>query len=264
VVDRLPLDVAGEDAHYLAVNKPVGATTAPSHRWQGGSMVNRVLGYTGREPFGVHRLDQNTSGLLLFAKSSAAARAAHVQFRARSVTKVYLAICVGVPRQLACTVDAPIGRHPTERIARMVCPDGKPAVTDFEVVATSPDVDLAGPGAAGALMDGAATGNLRGACLVRCVPHTGRTHQIRVHLAHIGHPIVGDEVYGLTGPWIGRQALHAFSLAMQHPAGGGGGGGGRVTFTAGLHGDMQRALEQLGLALPPALARQAAQGMSWA
>jgi 23S rRNA pseudouridine1911/1915/1917 synthase len=258
VVDREALEVAGEDGEYLAVNKPAGATTAPAHRWQGGSMVNRVLGHTGREPFGIHRLDQNTSGLLLFAKSSEAARAAHKQFRERTVAKVYLAICVGVPAARTATVDAPIGRHPREQVARMVCPAGKPALTDFEVVARSPGVDLAALGAPGALMDAAAAEHLRGVSLVRCMPHTGRTHQIRVHLAHLGHPILGDEIYGLTGPWIGRQALHAFSLAMQHPR-----EGRRVTFAARLHGDMQAALEQLGLQLPEELAAQAAQGMSW-
>jgi 23S rRNA pseudouridine1911/1915/1917 synthase len=246
VVDHDPLDIAAEDDHFLAVNKPVGVTTAPAHRWQGGSMVNRVLGYLGREPWGIHRLDQNTSGLLLFAKSVEAAREASRQFRERSVTKTYLAVCVGVPQQSPVTVDGAIGRHPEEQVARMVCEDGLPALTDFEVVCSNPDVDLSVEGQPGGLMDDKARQHLKGVSLVKCTPHTGRTHQIRVHLAHLGHPIVGDEIYGLQGPWIGRQGLHAYSLTLQHP----GRGGEEVTLTAALHEDMQQALDVLGLRLP--------------
>ena len=125
------------------------------------------------------------------------------------------------------------------RIARRVAPSGKPAVTEFCVLAASPGADLS-PGTPAALA--AAPLPAAGAALVHCEPLTGRTHQIRVHLAHAGHPIVGDDVYGLTGPWIARQALHAAALTVAHPR-----SGAPLRLAAPLPADMAAALGALGL-----------------
>jgi 23S rRNA-/tRNA-specific pseudouridylate synthase len=111
------------------------------------------------------------------------------------VRKAYTAVCVGVPMEATFAVGAPIGEHPREKVARRVAPDGLPALTSFTLLASNPAFDLETGGVAGRLMDGGLT--LRGSSLLRCEPHSGRTHQIRVHLAHAGHPIIGDEMYGL-------------------------------------------------------------------
>jgi hypothetical protein len=201
--------------------------------------------------------------------------------RERKVQKEYLAITVGVPPQSSFTVDAPIDRHPTFDTARRIAESGKPAQTDFIVVSANPDYDLRKAVALGnssnsssnsstsgssqyvELQEGElfserggvsgseAREGLRGVALVRCFPKTGRTHQIRLHLAHLGHPLVGDEVYGVTGGWIGRQALHARALELRHPL-----SGEVKRFVAPLHDDFTAALEMLGLQLPAEAAGQ--------
>lgn len=189
--------------------------------------------------------------------------------RARTVSKYYLALAVGRPQQprprnavaapasgADFRIDAPIGQHPGVKAARAVVPErgarsdgGKPAVTDVSVLSANPAANLlAAAGSRPALLlheqPLPQEGGLTGAFLVRCAPRTGRTHQIRVHMAHVGHPLVGDELYGVQGPWIDRQALHAHSLTLQHPV-----NGRQLTFTAPPPDDFVRAAEALGL--PP-------------
>jgi len=144
----------------------------------------------------VHRLDKDTSGLLVVAKTEAALRHLQAEIAAKRATRDYLALVWGRPSPAAGTIEAPIGRDPRRRTRMAVRPDGRPAVTRYRVLEVFPEA---------ALLE------------VRLV--TGRTHQIRVHCAHIGHPVVGDPVYGRRrNPWgLQRQALHAFRLAFTHP-----------------------------------------------
>jgi 23S rRNA-/tRNA-specific pseudouridylate synthase len=292
------LEVLLEDDDILAVSKPPGLNTAPVHRFRGGSMVNRCITHLGRPPFVVHRLDMDTSGVLLFAKTRHAATAVARQFRARSVAKWYLALCIGVPSEGTFEVDAPIGRHPTVQVARVVgdrgaggargagasagagagadadefgggvsrggegsdsggdgseggsasgCDDAlKPARTSFVVLATNLDADLASVATPGELFDPRHAANLRGACLLACRPHTGRTHQIRVHAQAAGHPLLGDELYGVVGPWLPRHGLHATALLLDHPSS----RARCLTLVAPLPDDMAAALRALQLAVP--------------
>lgn len=287
VADPEPLQVVWEDAHFLAVLKPPGLRSAPVHRFLGGSALNRMIGYLGYEPHLLHRLDMNTSGVLLAAKDRATASAAHAQFRTKAVSKAYLALALGAPRSSSFSVDGAIGQHPGVKVARQVAQGGQPALTDMEVqgwaggnallqvLSCNPGVQLhpavlagqppshssstnepsaatahtgVGAAAAGTMWGCAAPDPSsigQGCCLVCCRPVTGRTHQIRVHMAHAGHPLLGDEVYGLEGSWIGRQALHAWSLTLQHPA-----TAQPVTFTAPPPDDFAAAAAALGLVLP--------------
>ena len=227
--DHDPIDVIHEDDTLLGLNKPPFTITAPKHRFEGGSMVNRVYGNTGKLPFVVHRLDMNTSGVLLFAKSSKSASAMHEQFRNKTPRKTYLALVLGVPtwdRSEYTTIDAPIGQSPIEKVARTVVPaaaaDGKEAATEFKVLASSQSPVDFGPYKTAICMEPETKerfdrGEITHAALVECRPLTGRTHQIRVHLAHAGFPIIGDDLYGVTGPCIDRHALHAASIRFKHP-----------------------------------------------
>eukprot|EP00775_Hariotina_reticulata_P008614 gene8614-8795_t len=215
------LDVVCEDDDFVAVNKPVGFHTAPIH-----------------------------SGLLLFGKRREVVPGVAAQFREWKVQKEYLAITVGVPSQLSFTVDAAIDHHPTFDTARRIAASGKPAQTDFIVISSNLDYDLRQAEGElfkerGGVPGSEAREGLRGVALVRCFPKTGRTHQIRLHLAHLGHPLVGDEVYGVTGGWIRRQALHARALELSHPL-----SGELKRFVAPLHDDFSAALDMLGLQLP--------------
>ena len=260
--DHDPIEIIHEDDLLLCLNKPKFVITAPKHRYEGGSMVNRVLGTTGKLPFVVHRLDMNTSGVLLFAKSSEAASLMHEQFRNKTTRKTYLALVLGVPdweRGTYTTIEAPIGQSPLEKVARAVvtAADGgagaKDAATEFRVLASSQSpVDFGPEFQSARCMDPTTKqmldrGEIRHAALVECRPLTGRTHQIRVHLAHAGFPIIGDDLYGVTGPAIDRHALHAASIVFRHP--GEEAGDGRASFCvrAPLPDDMRRALDLLGM-----------------
>ncbi len=208
------LAVLYEDAALVALDKPPGLVVHPGAGRATGTLVHRLLarypelagvGGPGR-PGIVHRLDKDTSGLLLVARSDASYRALVRLFAGRGLDKRYLAIVHGAPRAPAGVVEAPIGRHPTERQRMAVRPGGRPARTGWRRVAA------AGPVA-----------------LLELELHTGRTHQIRVHLRHLGHPLVGDPVYGearerrLSGAaraalaGFGRPALHAWRLRLPHP-----------------------------------------------
>lgn len=160
---------------------------------------------------------------------------------------------VGVPQQQSFKIDAPIDRHPQHDTARRIAPTGKHAVTDVEVISVNPDFDLKACSIfavgelfheRGGIVGSEAREGLKGVALVRCFPRTGRTHQIRLHMAHVGHPLIGDELYGVTGDWISRQALHARALQLAHPL-----SGEQMRFVAPLHDDFKHALDLLGLTL---------------
>ncbi|KAL4424411.1 hypothetical protein ABPG77_005654 [Micractinium sp. CCAP 211/92] len=239
-----PVEVLYEDDDLIAVNKPPFVITAPKHRYIGGSMVNRIIGTMGFEPLTLHRLDMNTTGVVLFAKKKDIVDRVHAQFRRKTVRKQYLALAVGVPQQQHFTVDAPIDRDPEDVVARRVLPDGKPALTEFSVVESAAGADLASQGSPASRSDAALAAALQagGLSLVSCRPLTGRTHQIRVHLAHAGHAILGDDIYGVTGPWIGRHALHAAAITITHPR-----TGEPLTVRSPVPPDFLQAMAQLGL-----------------
>lgn len=188
-------------------------------------MVNRLIHHLGRPPYVLHRLDMNTSGVLVFAKEKAVVDQMAEQFRQRTAKKSYLAICIGIPLvqsgEDVIEIRAPIGHHPTVAVARVTydgnnggalstCDKGEAeggliqsAWTSVKVLSTNPDFEF-GETKGGLLFSGDPITS-KGCALVECWPHTGRTHQIRVHMQHIGHPLVGDELYGIEGPWIKRQ-----------------------------------------------------------
>lgn len=202
----IPLDIVYEDADVVVVNKPRGMVVHPAPGHPDGTLVNALLWHCGeslsgvggeRRPGIVHRIDKDTSGLIIAAKNDFAHLALSAQLADRSLSRVYEAVARGEFREEAGTVDAPIGRHPTERKRMAVTERGsRPAVTHWEVIA-----------------------RYRGWTHIRCRLETGRTHQIRVHMAYIGHPLLGDMVYGAKKPERGLegQCLHARELIFLHP-----------------------------------------------
>ena len=231
--ELMAIDVVYEDAHLLVVNKPAGLVVHPAPGNWSGTLLNGLM---GRDPGAaqvpragiVHRLDKDTSGLMVVARSRATMDALVRMIAARQVTRQYLALAHRPWGSAAKkTVDAPIGRDPRNRL-RMAVVDlalhaGKTAKTDIECLSN------------------AALG-----CLVRCTLHTGRTHQIRVHLAATGHPLVADALYGgLPAAGMERQALHAFRLAFTHPI-----IEQAMEFRAPLPADVSAALLDWGLVLP--------------
>uniref|UniRef100_UPI004027F042 RluA family pseudouridine synthase n=1 Tax=Candidatus Scatomorpha intestinigallinarum TaxID=2840923 RepID=UPI004027F042 len=202
----IPLDIVYEDADVVVVNKPRGMVVHPAPGHPDGTLVNALLWHCGeslsgvggeRRPGIVHRIDKDTSGLIIAAKNDFAHLALSAQLADRSLSRVYEAVARGEFREEAGTVDAPIGRHPTERKRMAVTERGsRPAVTRWEVIA-----------------------RYRGWTHIRCRLETGRTHQIRVHMAYIGHPLLGDMVYGAKKPERGLegQCLHARELKFLHP-----------------------------------------------
>lgn len=238
--DYEPIEILYEDDFILALNKPAHLITAPKHRFTGGSLLNRVIGNKGFAPHVIHRLDMNTTGVVVFAKDSASACRLHAHFRDKIPRKKYMALALGSPSWETNTVDAPIGNSSIEKVARAVVPDGKPAVTDFKVLATS-NVKFKDFKISPCSEEKIKSGDIPESCsLIQCEPQTGRTHQIRVHLAHAGHPIVGDDLYGITGPWIARHALHAAEISFPHPA-----HGNEVKIEAPLPPDFRKALSDL-------------------
>lgn len=204
----IPLDVLYEDEHLLAVNKAAGMVVHPGVGTGEDTLVHALLahcagGLSGvggvERPGIVHRLDKETSGVLLVAKSDPAHRGLSEQFAGRHLRKEYLALISGVPRLRCGAIERAIARHPVHRERMTVGEGGRPARTDWEVV------EIFGEKAA----------------LVRCRIHSGRTHQIRVHLKSIGHPLLGDRTYGWTQnprlPVPARVMLHAERIAFLHP-----------------------------------------------
>ena len=201
--EGIPLDVVYEDADLLIVNKAPGLPVHPGPGHPAGTLVNALLSHVPDlagvggvlRPGIVHRLDKDTSGLLVVAKHDRSLHALQAALKARVLTRTYLAIVHGHPPQEG-TIDAPIARHPKDRRRMAVVAGGRTAVTRYRVRRT-----------------------FRAASLVEITLLTGRTHQIRVHFAHIGHPVVGDPVYGRRRETWGmpRQALHAARLAFAHP-----------------------------------------------
>ena len=220
--EDIALEVLHEDSDLIVLNKPAGLVVHPAAgHWQG-TLVNALLHHCqglssigGEERPGiVHRLDKETSGCLVAAKNDAAHRALTRQFAGREVTKIYLALATGKFRETSGILEGAIGRHPIHRKKMTVLTGerGRAARTDYRVLRSV---------AAGAL--------------VECTLHTGRTHQIRVHLKHLGHPVLGDEVYGKRGKFS-RQMLHAWKLGFTHPS-----SGERMNFTAPIPADFVRA-----------------------
>jgi len=213
--ENVPLDVVFEDEHLIAVNKPPGMVTHPAGALVGGTLVNALLGRMdlpeqegalgpdGYRPGIVHRLDKDTSGVIVVAKTVAAHARLAAAFKDRETQKTYLAVSGGSWEASApVRVNAAIGRHPAERQRMTVGGvNAREAQTTFTPLAR---VQAHG----------------RVFALVRCEPRTGRTHQIRVHLAHLGSPIVGDITYGRASEVISRQALHAWQLRIPHPESG--------------------------------------------
>ena len=235
VAEALELPILYEDDDLLVIDKPVGLVTHPAPGHEGGTLVNALLahcptlsGIGGEQRPGiVHRLDKDTSGCLVVAKNDLAHRGLSEQFAARTIHKAYLALVRGVPRPASGTIDQPIGRHPINRkkMAVVRLPRGRAARTDYRVrqtlvrqetvaeesaVTTRPYIAAVLP-----LTTQNANGN-EVVSLVECILHTGRTHQIRVHMKHLGYPILGDTLYGGSGSFA-RQMLHAWKLGFVHP-----------------------------------------------
>ncbi len=202
----IPLDIVYEDDDVLVINKPKGLVVHPAAGHQDDTLVNGLLfakgdslsGINGElRPGIVHRIDKDTSGLLAVAKNDLAHAVLASQLKDHTMARTYEAIVCGSFKEDSGTVNAPIGRHPSDRKKMCVTPrNSKEAVTHWEVVA-----------------------RYRGYTHIRCRLETGRTHQIRVHMAHIGHPILGDAVYGHKKPELGQssQCLHAGILCFRHP-----------------------------------------------
>lgn len=204
----IPLDVIFEDKHLIVLNKPAGMVVHPGVGTGEDTLVHALLAHCAGELSGVggverpgivHRLDKETTGLLVVAKNDAAHRALADQFASRALQKEYVALISGVPKESSGTINRAISRHPVHRHRMTVGEGGRPSRTDWTI-----EKSFAGK-----------------ASLVRCRIHTGRTHQIRVHLKSLGHPVLGDDTYGWKQdpamPEIPRVMLHAEHLVFAHP-----------------------------------------------
>ena len=218
VAENLPIDIIYEDDEVIIVNKAAGVVVHPACGHESGTLVNAVLGYAKGKfsAFLAHRIDKDTSGLVIIAKNERAKNILSNQFQKRLVKKQYLAVASGNPTESEGYIDAPLGRSPIDRKKIIVGPlSKKESITEFKVLK-----------------------RYKGYCLLEVKPLTGRTHQIRSHLAYIGHPIMGDVFYG--GPTqsasglIKRQLLHAYKVSFIHPA-----TNKRVEFTAPVPGDLK-------------------------
>lgn len=224
--EAIPLDVVFEDAHIIVLNKPAGLVVHPGSGNWSGTLLNGLLAHfaaAAEIPRAgiVHRLDKETSGLMVVAKTLPAQTQLVRQLQARSVRRDYAAIVLGTP-QARGTVDAPIGRHPTHRTKMAVVSNGREARTRYEVIE-----------------------QFARAARVTCSLETGRTHQIRVHMAHVDHPLLGDPVYGnrrstALAHGLARQALHAFRLGLEHPD-----SGQRMQWEVPLAADIEELMAQL-------------------
>ncbi len=229
--EPIPLDIIYEDEDLVAVNKPPGQVVHPSPGHASGTLVHALLAHCDDlsgiggtlRPGIVHRLDKDTSGIILAAKHDAAHQHLQAQFKARQVSKVYLALVEGEVTPLRGRIEAPVGRDPRVR-KRMrvvsVSEGGREALTEYRVLERLQDVTL-----------------------VEVHPVTGRTHQIRVHLSAVGHPVVGDKLYGRRRrrPGVERQVLHAWKLTFRLPS-----TDEPITLEAPLPKDIRRVLRELG------------------
>jgi 23S rRNA pseudouridine1911/1915/1917 synthase len=224
--DPIPLAVVYEDTDVVVIDKPAGMVVHPAPGHPRGTLANALVAHVpgisvggSQRPGIVHRLDKDTSGLIVAAKTDRGRTSLISQWDDRSVEKTYLALVAGSVADEEATIDAPIGRDPKNRQRMAVLRSGRPAVTRFRVIERFPN-----------------------ATLLELSIETGRTHQIRVHLAFIGHPILGDQLYGKprrTDFQLGRQFLHACALAFRLPD------GARLKLEAPLPNDLQSVLEQL-------------------
>jgi 23S rRNA pseudouridine1911/1915/1917 synthase len=222
----IPLDIVYQDADIAVINKARGMVVHPAAGNRDGTLVNALLfqvgdlsGINGEiRPGIVHRLDKETSGLLVVAKNDAAHLSLSGQIKSKQAKRIYRAILDGILKQDEGTVDAPIGRHRTDRKKMAVVQGGRNAVTHYKVLE-----------------------RFARHTYVECILETGRTHQIRVHMKHIGHPVTGDEKYGRKSPLTeGGQLLHAHKLGLIHPK-----TGETMEFTAPLPAYFEEALEKL-------------------
>ena len=230
--ETLPLDILYEDDDILVVNKAAGMVVHPGAGNLSGTLVNAVLAHcpdlegVGGEirPGIVHRLDKDTSGVLVIAKHDRAIRSLQRQFKQRAVHKVYVALIIGNLPQAEGLIEAPVGRHRIQRKKMAVVAQGKPARTRWRVIGRYCDAQN------------------HPYTLVEVDLLTGRTHQIRVHFSWLGHPLVGDEVYGPAHPPLPapRQFLHARDLTLTHPM-----TGETLTFSAPLPADLETVLQTL-------------------
>lgn len=217
-----PVDIRYEDEDLLVVDKPPGLAVHPCAGSWDDSLGARLVNYyhkIGLEAdfHPVHRLDKGTSGLMVVAKHPAAQHILTQALHSGDFLREYLAVCEGYPTPLSGVIDAPLGRTDTSYIRQEVRPDGKPALTHYEVVETTPRFSL-----------------------IRLRLETGRTHQIRVHMAHVGHPLAGDFLYGTEDPaLISRPALHSARLELKQPF-----TGARLAFEAPLPEDMKGILDR--------------------
>ena len=225
---NIPLDILYQDSDVVVVNKPCGMVVHPAAGNEDGTLVNALLYHIGDlsgvggelRPGIVHRLDKDTSGLILIAKNDRAHTALSEQFKERTMEKHYRAAAFGSFKEDCGLIDAPIARHPSDRKRMAVIPEGRASKTEWRVLK-----------------------HLNGATYLDVHLLTGRTHQIRVHMQHIGHPLLGDSIYApklRTAVRIPRLMLHAYSLAFTHPA-----TGERMSFCAPLPAEFEETLKKL-------------------
>ena len=226
--EEIPLDILFEDEDLLVINKPKGMVVHPAPGHESGTLVNALLHHCGdslsgiggvKRPGIVHRLDKDTSGLMLAAKTDRAHASLAAQLGDHSLHRVYAALLIGTPRPAEGVVDLPVGRHPRDR-KKMAAgvPGGRSAVTHYRVLESFPGYSYA-----------------------ECVLETGRTHQIRVHMAALGHPVAGDPLYGgkCTLP-LSSQCLHAREICFRHPV-----TGEDMTFSCPLPPEFSAVLQKL-------------------
>jgi 23S rRNA pseudouridine1911/1915/1917 synthase len=232
--EDIPIAVRYSDDRVLVVSKPPGIVTHPARGHEAGTLVNALLALGGPlagagsvRPGIVHRLDKDTSGLVLVARDDSAQTFLVDELRARNVERRYAALVRGAMPAASGTVEAPVGRHPVQRRKMAVVPGGRPSVTHYRVLASTDELSL-----------------------LEARLETGRTHQIRVHLSHLGHPVLGDRPYGGVSELsrslgLQRPFLHAWHLTFPHPS-----SGAPVTVTDALPEDLQAALAGAGLEVP--------------